>query len=287
MEDWLYSKSKIIENLESNGINLTKARGQNFLLDKNILNKMIDNIDCNNIDNIIEIGPGLGSLTNFLINLKKNLYLIEIDKKLSNIIKNKYLHYNNIYVFNQDFLKFDIEKHNKYGESIIVSNIPYNLTSKIIEKGFLYNNKISEMYLLMQKEVANRINSNEGSKVYGSLSIFVKSFAIVEVLFNVSRNVFFPIPKVDSSFVRFKIIPNKSINIIKYGYFLKRIFSFRRKKIENVLSKYILYGFDKNIIVKQLESQLGIDPKKRPEQISYKKFIEMFKFYETDIEYPI
>jgi 16S rRNA (adenine1518-N6/adenine1519-N6)-dimethyltransferase len=287
MENWLYSKSKIIENLETKGIKLTKARGQNFLLDKNILKKMVSYIDYSNIDNVIEIGPGIGSLTEFLIDPKRNYYLVELDRKLFNIIKENYLHYNNVHIFNKDFLKFDLEKQIKQGNTLLVSNIPYNLTSKIIERGFIYKNYIKEMYLLMQKEVAHRIISCEGNKTYGSLSIFVKSFSDVEILFNVSRNVFFPVPKVDSSFVRFKLKTNNDINIIKYGYFLKRIFSFRRKRIENILSKYILNRYNKEIVRNQLKNDLSIDSNKRPEEITYDKFIEMFKFYYEDIEYPI
>jgi 16S rRNA (adenine1518-N6/adenine1519-N6)-dimethyltransferase len=140
----------------------------------------------------------------------------------------------------------------------------------------------------MQKEVSERIIASEGNKIYGSLSIFVQTFSQVEILFNVSKNVFFPIPKVNSSFIKFKLLPNnRDIDIHKYSYFLKNIFSYRRKKIGNVLSKYILIEYSKLEIKKQLEENIGIDSEKRPEEIPVEKYIDIFKFYEKLIDFPL
>lgn len=282
-KNWQYSKNQIIKKLNDKGIHLTKKRGQNFLLDKNILNKLISYVDATNIECIIEIGPGIGALTNFLMELNKKLYLIELDKKLYEINIEQYLNEENIHIINNDFLKIDIEKLiSPIKKCSVVANIPYNITGKIIERCFLYSNIIKEMYLLVQKEVAQRIISDKDTKTYGSLTVFINTFSKAEILFNIPPNVFYPPPKVESSYIKLKIDDNMKINIDiirNYSKFLKGIFSYRRKNILNILYKYILNDIKKDKIENELIDIFKIDPYSRPENIHYSKYMELWKYY--------
>lgn len=279
---WQYSKSRIISKLKEKGISLTKARGQNFLIDKNILTKMISNLVLDDHNCIIEIGPGIGNLTNFLAKLDKELYLIELDKKIYEILIDTFSYNKLIHIINEDFLKTDIGKlihPNKKG--IVVSNIPYYLTSKIIEKCFLSSRFISDLYLLMQKEVAERITSEINSKNYGSISVFAQTYSIVEILFEVTANSFFPKPKVASSFVHFRLLGNKVESKIMsdFSSFVKKVFGYRRKSISTIFHKYILPSYDKSFIEEELSKKLNILPRLRPENISPEKYLAMWKYY--------
>lgn len=278
MKKWQYSISELKTVLETNGIRLSKARGQNFLIDKNVLEKLIKFIDLNNVDTIIEVGPGIGGLTNYLMNLGKKLVLIEIDRKLSNIISSEFHSYENVHALNNDFLKVNFEEIIKPNrQNIIVANIPYNLTSKIIEKCFMGSRYFSGMYLLIQKEVAERLVSKEGSKKYGSLSVFVQTFSKPKILFNVSKNVFFPKPKIDSSYVYFSINKNsEKINVKDFGTFLKKIFGLRRKKIENILTKYLFKNTNNNMFVGEILEKCDIFPSSRPEEISQEILLKLW-----------
>ena len=238
-----------------------KKWGQNFLIDSNTINKIISSIDFTNNDRLLEIGPGKGAITKKLGKNAKSLTAIEIDSNLSKMLKEDCD--KNIKIINEDFMKIDLEN---IDANIIVGNLPYYITTPILFKIFQSKLKWEKGYFLMQKEVAERIVSLPNQKSYGRLTIMCQIFSNPKILFNISPNVFRPVPKVDSSFVEFT--RNKKFDIINYKRFesiIRKIFNTRRKKLKNCINE---------------KMQLNIEPKselleKRPENISIEEFIQL------------
>ena len=207
-----------------------KSLSQNFLIDKNICKKIIN---LTNIEkkNILEIGPGYGILTDeLLLNKPKKIFLIEKDTNLVNFLKNKYKKNNRIKIIEKDILKFDLSN---FKNLIIISNLPYNISTKIILYLFKYNKNINQMIFMIQKEVAIKFdymlpNMNK----YKFLTKITSSF---ERCFDVSSKVFQPKPKVTSSVVRFQLNEDK-LNLKKANIFINLIFKNIRKKFIKILS---------------------------------------------------
>ena len=236
-------------------IPIKKSWGQNFLTDENTINKIIKIIDPTKNDTILEIGPGHGALTSRLLDLSKKLYTVEIDPMLYEMLKDKYNHLN---IVNEDILKWD---NSKIKLNKVVGNIPYNISSQIIFK-FLPK-QWETMVLMLQKEVAKRITSSEGSKEYGRISVMVQNFCDVRYMCDISKNVFHPKPKVDSGILLFKK-KNTSVDIYKFSSFIKEAFKQRRKKLKNDLKKIC----DLKLIEKYANM--------RPEEISPKDYLILF-----------
>ena len=215
---------------------LKKKYGQNFLKDENILNKIYKLIPSESL-NILEIGPGDGKLTDKIILKKPNLLtLVEIDKELFVYLNEKYKKHNNIELINSDILKFDI--HRKY--RLIISNLPYNISSQILVKISLLKNNPDFLILMFQKEFAERILD----KKLNAINTLVRCFYDISHSFNVSKNCFRPIPKVDSSVLTFKKV-RKKIKISEINDFLhfkRKLFSQKRKSLKRVLKDYKING---------------------------------------------
>jgi len=238
-----------------------KRWGQNFLIDLNICNKIVESIDRSNINKILEIGPGTGAITNLLAEKIGEVTAIEIDWNLCKILDDKKI--DNLIIINQDILKVNLES---FDHKIIVGNLPYYITTPIIFNFFNSKMPWEEMYFLMQKEVADRILAKPGSKIYGRLTIMTQIFSNVERLFNVSPKVFRPIPKVESTFMKFKRIKRNNISDYKrFENIIRIIFNQRRKKLKNCISE----DMDLNL----LGNSHLLD--KRPEQISIQEYIEL------------
>ena len=235
--------------------NLKKKFGQNFLIDNNILNKITNLIDYEKLE-ILEIGPGDGRLTdNILKKNPKNLDLIEIDKNLFSNLINKYSNNKNVNIENEDILNFKINK--QY--DLIISNLPYNVSSQVLVQLSTIKKKPKNMILMFQKEFASRlldINLN-------SINALVNCFYDVKLRFNVSKNCFRPIPKVNSSiltFVKKEKFLLKEVEIDKYINFKRKLFSHKRKTLKNLLKNYNLKGdFDLNLRAEKLTLPLLID----------------------------
>ena len=223
-------------------IDAKKSLGQNFIFDNNILKKIALNILTKSNNIIIEIGPGLGTLTNYLLckNYKK-LILLEKDSRFINILERNFTN-KNIDIINIDALEFDYQNP-LYKNSIIVGNLPFNISVELLY--LLTKNKNwppnqIKMLFMFQKEVANRIIASSNNKSYGKLSVIVQSRYLVKKILDIPSSIFKPRPKVDATILEF--IPyNKfsSININKIDEVAKAAFSHRRKKIKNNLSKYL------------------------------------------------
>ena len=236
-----------------------KSLGQNFLLDKNLRKKIINTLRIRN-KIIIEIGPGTGQLTDEIIKLKpKKLILIEKDYKLFKILKSKYSKLNFIEIFNIDAIKINLNLNENFS---IISNLPYNIASKLIFDILIKYNNIKEMIFLIQKEVSKKFNYqiNQKSNKY---NLFLKTITKYEILFNISNKVFYPNPKVQSTLI--KITPKKTkINKKKLWNFSNRLFINKRKKLNKTFRK-----LKDNIKFKDILE-------KRPEQINKDEYIKLF-----------
>ncbi len=253
-----------------------KSLGQNFLIDKNIIKKIIDFKQVTN-KHVIEIGPGRGALTNEI--LKKNpktLSVIEKDNELAGYLKIKYLNNNKVKVYNSDILKFDLEKIIK-NSSIIFGNLPYNISSQILVKilRFKWPPKFEDLILMFQKELGEKIVCKFPSKKYGRLSILSNYRLFVRETFLISPNCFFPKPKVKSLVIHFK---PKNKNEIK----IKNITNL--EKITNVLfsnkRKMINKNIQKILSRKSIEKFDDIDLRVRPENIKPNIYYKITQLYE-------
>ena len=192
-----------------------KSLGQNFLIDNNILGKIIKLAEINN-SNVLEIGPGTGNLTKKILEQRpKNLILVEKDRLLSNNLNIKINKFKNLSIFNEDVLKFDLEKQIKKN-SIIVGNLPYNISSQILIKLIKFKKwlpKYKKLILMFQKEVADKILARFNTPGYGRLSVIVAARLKITSHFNVSPNSFYPVPKVQSTVLVFEPIINKDFKV--------------------------------------------------------------------------
>lgn len=238
-----------------------KRWGQNFLIDLNICKKIASSVNAKNINEILEIGPGTGAITCLLTEKIKKVTAVEIDSNLCKVLRDKKI--NNLKIINEDILKTNLES---FKHKVIIGNLPYYITTPII---FKFLNSImpwEEMYFLVQREVGDRILAEPGTKIYGRLTIMTQIFSKVERLFNVSPKVFRPIPKVESTFIKFKRIKKNNIdNYERFEKIIRSIFNQRRKKLKNCISE------DMNLNL-SVDSNL-LD--KRPEQISIQEYIEL------------
>ena len=236
---------------------LKKKYGQNFLKDENILKKIYKLIPYESL-NILEIGPGDGKLTDKIILKKPNLLtLVEIDKELFASLKEKYNKHKNIELVNSDILKFNVNR--KY--QLIISNLPYNISSQILVKISLLKNNPDFLILMFQKEFAERILD----KKLNAINTLVRCFYDITPSFNVSKNCFRPIPKVDSSVLTFKKIRKRIKNneINNFLYFKRKLFSQKRKSLKRALKDYKING--------------NIDLSLRVENLDLGDFIKLFR----------
>jgi len=219
--------------LDYKKIPIKKSWGQNFLIDENVVNKIIKIIEPKKNSTIIEIGPGKGALTIPLSKIVKKIYAIEIDPLLSQYLETKKI--KNLTIYNEDILKWSFNS-NK-GNNIIIGNLPYYISSPIIFK-FLNTNYWKDMIIMVQKELGKRITSQYKSKDYSRISVMCQTFFETKYVCDISKNVFLPKPKVSSSIIKLRR-KNTSIDIQKYANFIKLAFSNRRKTIKNNLKNDI------------------------------------------------
>ena len=238
-----------------------KKWGQNFLIDSNVIEKIVSSINISSNDQILEIGPGKGAITTPLAKKVKKITAIEIDSKLCKILEEKNIP--NLGIINNDFLKIDLDILNS---NIVVGNLPYYITTPILFKIFKSKLKWENIYFLMQKEVAERIIGSPSTKAYGRLTIMSQIFSNPKILFNISPNVFRPIPKVESSFVQFSKDRNYEINDYqRFENIIRKIFNQRRKKLKNCI--------DENMKLNLLNRENLLN--KRPGDITVKEYVEL------------
>ncbi|MFL2889458.1 MAG: 16S rRNA (adenine(1518)-N(6)/adenine(1519)-N(6))-dimethyltransferase RsmA [Pelagibacteraceae bacterium] len=259
-----------------------KSLGQNFLIDKNIIEKItcLTKIEKKNI---LEIGPGSGNLTKFIIKKKpKTLYLIEKDNFLSEKLKKELYTNKNIKIFNTDVLKYNFEK-NLITNTVIFGNLPYNISTQILIKLIKLNKwppKYTHLIFMFQKEVAEKIIAKFNTDKYGRLSVISNWRLKVVNKFNISKNCFKPKPKVDSMILVFKPIINKSFSIKKIKNLEKitHLFFSNKRKMINKNFKNLFKNYD--LIAKKLNINLSC----RPSELDLNKYYKITEFYENLIE---
>ncbi|WP_299223017.1 16S rRNA (adenine(1518)-N(6)/adenine(1519)-N(6))-dimethyltransferase RsmA [uncultured Psychroserpens sp.] len=250
-----------------------KHLGQHFLTDESIAEKIADSLSLKNYKHVLEIGPGMGVLTKYLLKKKVNTHVIEIDTESVAYLKANYLNLTN-QIYEEDFLKYDLSKVFGSEPFAIIGNFPYNISSQIVFKTLEMRHQIPEFSGMFQKEVALRICSKEGSKVYGILSVLTQAFYDAEYLFTVPPTVFNPPPKVDSGVLILKRKENFILPCNETLFFrvVKTAFQQRRKTLRNSLKTFNLSDNLKANVI------FG----KRPEQLSVDSFIELTQSIEND-----
>jgi len=252
-----------------------KHLGQHFLRDENIAKKIADTLTLKGYKNVLEIGPGMGVLTKYLLEKDITTYVIEIDTESVEYLQANYLNLAPR-IIEKDFLKYDLNEVFKGEPLAIIGNFPYNISSQIVFKTLEMRDQVPEFSGMFQKEVAQRICEKEGSKTYGILSVLTQAFYDAEYLFTVPPSVFNPPPKVDSGVLRLIRKENYTLPCDEKLFFkvVKQAFQQRRKTLRNSLKTFNLSD---NLKANTIFGQ-------RPEQLTVDQFIELTQWIENDKE---
>ena len=268
------------EILKKYGFSFKKSLGQNFLIDTNILHRIVDFAELTDESGAIEIGPGIGALTEQLAKRSKKVTAFEIDQRLLPILADTLSPYPNVKIIHEDILKADVrqviaEEFKDIHDLMVVANLPYYVTTPIILKLLSENLPIRGIVCMLQKEVADRIAAKPGTKEYGSLSIAIQYYTIAETVMIVPKTVFMPQPNVDSAVIRL-IKREKPIVEVRDEEFLFKVtrasFAQRRKTILNNLSSQLPEGKSKKEQIIEALEQVGIDPTRRGETLTIEEF---------------
>ena len=233
--------------MEKYGFKFSKGLGQNFIIDENVLERIMDGSDISIDDVILEIGPGIGVMTNVLCEHAKKVVSIEIDKSLIPVLSETVGHHENLKIINKDVLKVDLLGlfKEEFGDQKpkLIANLPYYVTTPIIMMFLEERIPVSDLIVMIQREVADRIIAKPSTKAYGALSVVVQYFTEPSIVTRVSRGSFMPMPNVDSSVIRLKVRDNPPVELIDESLFFLTIkdgFGKRRKTLLNALSSGFL-----------------------------------------------
>ncbi len=242
-----------------------KKWGQNFLVDNNLLEKIIKTINIKDTEHVLEIGPGQGALSEKLVDVAKSLSMVEIDPDLIERLK-VHEKLSGLTIINQDILKVDLESLS-IDSPVVVGNIPYNITSPIIFWLIDHFDHWNRAYLMVQKEVAQRLTASIGTKDYSRVTVMTSLFFDIEICFSISPNVFLPKPKVQSAFISItkrSDFDQKNVNVKKFSQVVRMAFNQRRKTLRNSLSTLTINS-----------DKCNIDFTRRPEQLTVDEFIDI------------
>lgn len=247
-----------------------KRFGQHFLTDETVLEQLVAAVGIDAQDCFVEIGPGRGALTQYLVAQAQQVDAIEIDHDLYNYLKKHFFQVKNLTIYNQDALKFDWSSLLQLTPGKrLVGNLPYNITTPLLFQLFEWCKYLKDMHFLLQKEVVDRLTATPGSTEYSRLTVMAQYYAQLTPLLYVDADAFTPKPKVESAFVRilpYSAPPYKARNLDFFAEIVKEAFTHRRKTLANSLRKYITHA--------QLE-QLNIDPSQRPQQLTVENFVKI------------
>ena len=285
MNQKLSDPKKTIEVIQKYQFAFQKRFGQNFLIDAHVLEKIVSAAGITKDDCVLEIGPGIGTMTQYLAESAGQVIAVEIDTNLLPILADTLKDYSNVKVINQDILKVDINelvKEYNNGRPIkVVANLPYYITTPIIMGLFESNVPIDNITVMVQKEVADRMQVGPGSKDYGALSLAVQYYASPYIVANVPPNCFIPRPNVGSAVIRLTRYkePPVQVNDPKLMFKLIRAsFNQRRKTLQNGLNNSPEISFSKEEIAKAIES-LGVSPSVRGEALSLEQFAQLANYF--------
>ena len=279
--------------LEKYGFSFKKSLGQNFLIDTNILRRIIDFAELDpEKSGAIEIGPGIGALTEQLAKSSKKVLAFEIDQRLLPILKDTLSPYPHVDVIHQDVLKANVakeieERFEGIEDIMVVANLPYYVTTPIIMKLLEEQLPIRGIVCMLQKEVADRIAAEPGTKEYGSLSIAIQYYTKAETVMIVPKTVFIPQPNVDSAVIRLTKREKPLVEVIDENFFFtvtRASFAQRRKTIQNNLVSQLPNGKEKKEAILSALEKAGIDPSRRGETLSIEEFgklsDELYRVYQ-------
>lgn len=264
------------EILRKHNLNLKKSLGQNFLIDNNILDKIVATANLTKEDTVIEIGPGIGSLTQKMAEVAGKVIAVELDDRLIPVLKESLNGYDNIEIVHGDALAVDFSTLTD-GSFKLVANLPYYITTPIIMRLLEEDFDVEKIVVMVQKEVGERMAASPGGKDYGILSIAVQYYSDPEVAFVVPHTVFIPQPKVESVVMDLKIREEANVDLLDEDFFFKVVksaFHQRRKTIRNSLSKAPYLSLSRDLIDQALE-KVGIDPRRRAEKLDIEVFAQL------------
>jgi 16S rRNA (adenine1518-N6/adenine1519-N6)-dimethyltransferase len=273
--------NELKQYLRENDIRPSKGKGQNFLIDKNILNKIVEKSEIGSDENILEVGPGFGVLTERIVRKAKRVLAVELDRKLYEYLQDKFEDQENLEIVNKDILKItDKEIEEKLGKNYrVIANLPYSITSKFIRVFLERENKPEEMIIMIQKEVGERMTARKPNM--NMLALSTQYYSEAKMLFDVTRGCFFPEPKVDSVIIRLKLKHFSKLrsfggkrekgNDDELFRFIKLGFVSKRKKLSNNLSK----GYDK-VKLGEVFASLGFDENVRAQELGMEEWESLF-----------
>lgn len=257
--------------LQRFGLHMSKRLGQNFLIDAGIVQGIVDAADIKPSDRVLEIGPGIGTLTQALCEAGADVTCVELDKRLPEILAHTLESYDNVRVIQGDILKVNILEIMGEEPFKVVANLPYYITTPIIMELLEKHLPITDIVVMVQKEVAERMAATPGGKTYGALSVAVQYYTVPEIALYVPPRSFMPPPEVDSVVVDCKVRQEPAVDLIDEKMFfrvVKAAFGQRRKTLNNALKSI---GVDKNIIADVL-AQAGIETTRRGETLTMEEF---------------
>lgn len=257
-----------------NEFKFKKKYGQNFIKDENLINKIVDSAEISKDSLVIEIGPGMGALTTKILNKCKQGIIYEIDVELKEYLEDKLNKYNNYKLIFEDFLGANVKNKLKefdYKELLIVANLPYYITTPIIKKIIEDEILADKIVIMIQKEVADRFSAKVNTKDYSSLTVFLNYYYDIKKLFNVSKNMFYPKPEVDSSVILMSKRKDKEFikDINKFNEIVRDSFKYKRKNLRNNLHGYDLVKID------EILNKYNLSLTSRAENVPLHVFIEI------------
>jgi len=251
-----------------------KSLGQNFLVDQNIAKKIIAALELKPSDIILEIGAGKGELTSLIASKVSKIYAVELDKRLQDTLTYRLKDYSNVSIINQDILKFNLDNLLTGKVRIkVFGNIPYYISSPIIEYLIKHRGQVEEAFITVQKEFAKRVVASPGSKEYGAFSFFVQYYALPEIILQISRGCFFPVPKVDSCLLYLRFREKPAVYVGNEGLLfsiIRSAFNQRRKTLRNSLKGIIAQEKIEDFLLKHKKNH-----NIRPEELSLSDFAEL------------
>ncbi len=274
---FLGNPSATNEILNKYNLSAQKRYGQNFLIDSNVLRKIVESAGVGKEDTVLEIGPGIGTLTQYLCEAAGNVICIEIDRQMIPVLEDTLSEYDNVRIINEDVLKVDIEqllKENGAKSVKVVANLPYYITTPIIMELLEKDAPIESITVMIQKEVAQRMQTGPGSKDYGALSLAVAFYSRAEVMMTVSPNCFIPRPNVDSAVIRMDRLKEPPVEVRDKAFMFKIIkgaFEQRRKTLTNALSNSVSFKTDKEKVAEALQ-KMGKNVNIRGEELTLSEF---------------
>lgn len=276
--------SRTKEILKKHGFTFKKSLGQNFLIDANVIHKVLDRAEIDEDTAVIEVGPGIGSLTEQIAKRAGKVVAYEIDQRLVPVLNETLAPYDNVTIINEDILKADVgtmieEELQTFKEIVVVANLPYYITTPILMNFLMQKLPIDRYYVMMQKEVGERISAEPSTKAYGSLSIAIDYYTDAKTVQNVPKAVFMPAPNVDSIIVEMKTRKEPKVTVEDEDKFFKLTRGAFVQRRKTILNNYLLLfedGKTHKLEINELLNDAGIEPRRRGESLSIEDFSAIY-----------